>query len=80
MFVANWHEADEIGKMVEGNLARRTPDRAKPEGQPHAKQITHAPQPAMRGADKEREAVPIGGDVERPLPDARRNVPGRTEG
>ena len=25
VFVANWHEADEIGKIVEGNLARRTP-------------------------------------------------------
>jgi hypothetical protein len=55
-------------------------DRAKLEDQPHAKQIAHAPQPAMRRADAEREPVPIAGDAERPLPDARRTVAGRTQG
>ena len=55
-------------------------DRPKLEDQPHAKQIAHAPQPAMWSADKEREPVPVAGDAERPLPDARREVPGRTEG
>ena len=55
-------------------------DRPKSEDQPHAKQIAHAPEPAMWSADKEREAVPVAGDAERPLPDARRNVAGRTEG
>ena len=44
------------------------------------KAIAHAPQPAMRSADKEREPVPVAGDAERPLPDARRAIPGRTEG
>ena len=44
------------------------------EGQPDAKQISHAPQPAMRGADKERESLPVAGDAERPLPDARRTI------
>ena len=55
-------------------------DRPKSEDQPHAKQIAHAPRPAVRSADKEREQVPVADDAERPLPDARRNVPGRSEG
>jgi hypothetical protein len=55
-------------------------DRAKSEDQPHAKQIAHAPQPAMRCPDAEREPVPVAGDAERPLPAARRPVAGRTEG
>ena len=55
-------------------------DRAKPEDQAHAKQIAHAPQPAMRRADAEREPVPVAGDAERPLPDARRAVARRAQG
>jgi hypothetical protein len=55
-------------------------DRAKSEDQPHAKQIAHAPQPAMRGSDKEGEPVPITGDGQRPLSNARRPVDGGTEG
>src|SRR6202045_871356 len=45
-----------------------------------AKQIAHAPQPAVWSADKERQPLPVSGDAERPLPDARRDVPGRPEG
>ena len=37
-------------------------------------------QPAVRSADTEREPLPVSGDAERPLPDARRDVPGRPEG
>jgi hypothetical protein len=55
-------------------------DRAKSEDQPHAKQVAHAPQPTMRSADTEREAVPLAGDGERPLPDARRKIARRSEG
>jgi hypothetical protein len=55
-------------------------DRAKSQEQPHAKQITHAPQPAMRSQDAEREPVPVACDAERPLPDARRTIAGRSEG
>jgi hypothetical protein len=55
-------------------------DHAKSEDQPHAKQIAHAPQPAMRCADPAREPLPVGGDAERPLPAARRPVAGRAEG
>ena len=55
-------------------------DRAKSEGQPHAKQIAHAPQSPMWGADKERDAVPVTGDAERSVPDARWKVSRRSEG
>lgn len=55
-------------------------DGAKPEDQPHAKQIAHAPQPAMRSADPEWEPVPVARDAKRPLPDARREGTGRAEG
>ena len=54
-------------------------DQPKLEDQSHAKQIAYAPQPPMWSADKERELVPVAGDAERPLPDARRKVRG-TEG
>jgi hypothetical protein len=55
-------------------------DRQKSLDQPHAKQITHASQPAMRSADKEQDALPISRDAERPLPHARRSVNRRSEG
>ena len=55
-------------------------DRAKLEDQPHAKQIAHASQPAVWGADKTRDPVPVARHAERSLPDARRTIPGRSEG
>jgi hypothetical protein len=55
-------------------------DRAKLKDQPSAKQIAHAPQPSMWSADAEREPLPVAGDAERPLPDARRTVARRAEG
>ena len=54
-------------------------ERPKAEDQPRAKQIAHAPQPTMRRADAEREPVPIAGDAERSLPDARGKVARRSE-
>ena len=53
---------------------------AKLKEQPHAKQITHAPGQAMQSTDTARDRVPVASDEERTLPDARRNVSGRTEG
>ena len=53
---------------------------AKSDGQHNAKQIAHAPQPAMRGPDTEPELPPSASDAERPMPDARGNVSGSTEG
>jgi hypothetical protein len=64
------------GQAVVGTI--QTPgggDQSKSEDQPHAKQIAHAPQPAMWSADKEREPVPVTRHAERPLPDARRTIP-----
>ena len=55
-------------------------DRQKLEEQSHAKQIAHAPEPAMRSSDTEREPVPIARDGERPLSNARRKIAGSTEG
>jgi hypothetical protein len=54
-------------------------DCPKTEDQPHAKQIAHAPQPALRSPDPAREPVPLSGDAERPLPNARRIVDGGAE-
>jgi hypothetical protein len=69
------------GRAVVGTVeAPGGGDRAKPEDQPNAKQIAHAPQPTVWSADKEREPVPIARDGERPLPDARRPVSRRSEG
>jgi hypothetical protein len=55
-------------------------DQSKSEDQPHAKQLTDASQLPMWSEDKERERVPIARDAERPMPDARRTLNGRSEG
>jgi hypothetical protein len=39
--------------------------------QPHAKAISHASEPPLWGEDPEREAVPVTGDAERSVSDAR---------
>ena len=55
-------------------------DRSKSEEQPRARQIAHAPEPALRSPDTEGERVPIARDDERPMPDARGRLarrPGR---
>src|SRR3984893_4569669 len=69
------------GQAVVGMIeSPRGGDQAKSEDQPRAKQIAHAPQPAVWSADKERQRVPVSGDAERPLPNARRDVSGRPKG
>jgi hypothetical protein len=69
------------GQAIVGTVENRgggiTP---KSEEQPHAKQIAHVPQPAVWSADKERKTVPITGNAERPLPNARRTISGRSKG
>ena len=49
---------------VEAGHGRRTGggDSGGSEGQPHAKPIAHAPEPALRCPDAERDAVPFAGD------------------
>jgi hypothetical protein len=53
---------------------------SKVEEQRHAKPITHAPEPPLRGTDTTREPVPIASDGERPMSDARRTVARSPEG
>ena len=71
----------EGGQAIVGNVESPgggfTP---KSKEQPHAKQITHAPGQTMPSADTSREPVPITRDEERPMPDARRTIDGRSEG
>jgi hypothetical protein len=55
-------------------------DQVKSEEQPHAKQIAHAPEPALPSPDAGRDAVSIARDAERALPDARRQGAGRAKG
>jgi hypothetical protein len=55
-------------------------DREESEKQPHAKQIAHAPEPALPSPDAGRDALPITRDAERALPDARRQGAGRAQG
>jgi hypothetical protein len=50
---------------------------AEIERQPHA--LGHAIQPTLWSENPQREPVPVAGDAERPLPDARRRVSGRPE-
>src|ERR1700738_4272661 len=69
------------GQAVVGMVeSPRGGDQPKSEDQAHAKQIAHAPQPAVWSADKERQRLPVSGDAERPLPNARRDVSGRPKG
>ena len=68
------------GQAVVGAVGTGGGERPISEDQPHAKQIAHAPQPAMRRSDEERESMPVASDAERPLPAARRSVPWSAEG
>lgn len=69
------------GQAIVGNVNRPGGgDQPKPEDQPDAKQITHAPEPPLRSADTAREPVPVASDAERSLPDARGAVPRCAEG
>jgi hypothetical protein len=68
------------GQAVVGTVeAAGGGDGAKPEEQAHAKQIAHAPEPALQSPDAARHAVPVARDAERPLPDAWRNLARRTD-
>jgi hypothetical protein len=69
----------EGGQAIVGNV--ETPGGGftpKSKDQPHA--LAYAPGATMRSPDTTRESVPVASDAERPVPDARRNVTGRTEG
>jgi hypothetical protein len=66
------------GQAIVGTIEGRGEDAPKRKDQPHA--IAHAPGTTMPSTDTTREPLPVAGNAERPLPDARRTVTGRTEG
>jgi hypothetical protein len=68
------------GQAVVGTVeAPGRGDRQISEEQPHAKQIAHAPEPALWSSHEERGAVPIARDGEWPLPDARGSLARRPD-
>lgn len=54
-------------------------DHSKLKEQAHAKQIAHAPEPALRSPDTDRDAVPVTRDEEWAVPDARGKIARRTK-
>jgi hypothetical protein len=68
------------GQGVVGIINSLLKDGGSSESQQNAQQIAHASQPAMRSPNAEPKLVPSAGDAERPMPDARGDVPGSTEG
>ena len=69
----------EGGQAIVGNVESPGGGFApKSKEQPHA--LGYAPGTTMPSADTSREPVSVAGDEERSMPDARRNVTGRTEG
>jgi hypothetical protein len=68
------------GQAVVGVVETPGGSDAKSEDQPHAKQLAYAPRPPVWRADAKRKSVQVAGDVEREVPDARRNVAGRSKG
>jgi hypothetical protein len=69
------------GQAVVGMVDNRRPgDNLRSEDESHGKRIAHAPQPTVWSTNQERENVPVGGDGERPMSNARRTVAGSTEG
>jgi hypothetical protein len=69
------------GQAIVGTVEGSTPaNSSRSENQHDARQITNAPQSAMRSPNAEPELVPRASDAERPMPNARRNVAGSAEG
>jgi hypothetical protein len=68
------------GQAVVGMVETPGGVQPKTEDQPHAKQIAHAPQPEMQRENAERGPLPITSDEERPLPNARGQITGGSEG
>jgi hypothetical protein len=66
------------GQAIVGNVeAQGGGITAQSRGQPHA--IIHAPGTPLPSADPTRDSVPVPSNAERPMPDARRKVSGRSE-
>ena len=69
------------GQAIVGTVEKPTSTiSSTTEAQHHARQITHASQPAMRSPNAEQDLVSSASDAERPLPYARGKIAGRSEG
>ena len=70
------------GQAIVGTVERPAPANSSrsQKRQHNARQITHAPQPAMRSSDAQPEPVPSASDAEWPVSHARRKITGSTEG
>jgi hypothetical protein len=69
------------GQAIVGTVETPPPVKSpKSENRHNARQITHAPQPAMRSPNAAREPVSVARNAKRPLSDARRYVAGSTKG
>lgn len=53
---------------------------SKLEEQAHATSIAHAPEPPLRSPNEKGDTVPVSGNAERPVPNARRKVDRCSEG
>ena len=71
---------DKKATTIDANETPMPVKSSKSENQHNARQITHAPQPAMRSPNAAREPVPVARNAKRPLSDARRYVAGSTKG
>jgi hypothetical protein len=67
------------GQAIVGAVEARA-DVASGQRRPDARAITHAPVAPLWREDEKREAVPVAGDAEREMPDARRSVARSSEG
>ncbi|MDJ0944572.1 MAG: hypothetical protein QNJ30_13995 [Kiloniellales bacterium] len=53
------------GQAIVGQVTRGDREASKPEEQPHAKPLAHAPEPTLRCPDEEEASVPLTSDVKR---------------
>jgi hypothetical protein len=71
----------EGGQAIVGNIETQGGESStRSEGLPHAKQIAHAPGTPLPSPDTTRDGMSVASDVERSVPDARRDVTRPPEG
>jgi hypothetical protein len=69
-----------VGMIATGSSQPGGGDTSKFEEQPHAKQIAHAPEPALPCSDADQDTLPVARDGQWTLPDARRQGARRGQG
>jgi hypothetical protein len=68
------------GQAIVGSVEGGGGAASENERQPHAQALAHAPVAPVWSENPEQEPLPVGGDAERAVPDARRQVTGSTKG